>query len=431
MLRILLTLTCSAALLAQAPSRPHVVASRMAEGNPATRLIAVDGTSGQLSVLPRFVGDDLSPLAIALDPFDGQAIVALDTAVGSSRIVRVTIDGGPGNALTLGEVPGKVCDLLVADDWLYLANDDAQAGVLRLPRRGGAVETVLAHANVTAISASHAHPGAIVAGWSGRPFTASTEPGLAVIDVSSGALLHSATAIAAPNSTELTGIADLPTSTPYQLTAFADGSFVLVGSAGSTVATFANGNPGIATTGTVALHTLESSAAGALVLSHNPFAVVCELNVFAGTTRVLSGPLPGTPVDVAQGLDLIGRTRFFGESCGAVSPLSHSVLGNHQPGSQLTFRLDGALPSNPAILLLGLDDYAALLPVPLFGSCLLHVLPSTALVGTADPLGSVQSRLQVPLQAWLLGCRLFAQWIEPRTASGFAVTSGAAVQIGF
>jgi hypothetical protein len=49
---------------------------------------------------------------------------------------------------------------------------------------------------------------------------------------------------------------------------------------------------------------------------------------------------------------------------------------------------------------------------------------------TADPLGSAQSRLTVPLQAWLLGCRLFAQWVEPRAAS-YAVTGGAAVQIGF
>jgi hypothetical protein len=417
-------------MLAQVPSRPHVVVSRMADGNPATRLIVADPTSGQLTNLPRFAGDDLCPLAIALDPFDGQAVVALDTATGSSRLVRVAIEGGAPAAITLGEVSGKVCDLLIADDWLYLAADDAQAGVLRLPRRGGAVETVFAHANVTALSVSHMQTGAIVAGWSGRPSTASTEPGLAVIDVATGALLHSQTSISAPNSTELTGIADLPTSTPYQLTAFADGAFVLVGTAGSTVATFSNGSPGFATTSTAALHTLENSAAGALVLGSNPMPTLCELDVFGGTTHVLSGPLPGTPVDVAQGLDLLGRTRFFGESCGAASPLSHSVLGTHQPGSQLTFRLDGATPSNPAILLLGLDDDAALLPVPLFGSCLLHVLPSSAVFATADPLGSAQSRLTVPLQAWLLGCRLFAQWVEPRAAS-YAVTGGAAVQIGF
>lgn len=418
-------------MLAQVPSRPHVVATRMADGNPATRLIAVDSSSGQLSQLPRFTGDDLSPLAITLDPFDGQAIVALDTGAGSTRIVRVAIEGSTGNAFSIGEVQGKVCDLLVADDWLYVADDHPQAGVLRLPRRGGATESVFAHANVTALSVSHGHPGAIVVGWSGRPFTANTEPGLAVIDVDSGALLQGATVIAAPNSNELTGVADMATGVPYQLTAFADGAFVLVGSAGSTLTTFASGNQSLGSMGTAALHTLESSAAAALVLSNNPVSVLCELNVFAGTTHVVSSPLPGSPVDVAQGGDLIGRTRFFGESCGATLPLRQSVLGTHQPGSQLTFRLDGATPSNPAVLLLGLDDYAALLPVPLFGNCMLHVLPSTAIFGNADGLGTAQAHLSVPLQAWLLGCHVFAQWVEPRAAGNFAVTGGAAVQIGF
>ena len=321
--------------------------------------------------------------------------------------------------------------LFRSDDWLYLAADEVQAGVLRLPRRGGAVESVFMHPHVTALATSHAHPGAIVAGWSGRAFTACTNAGLAVIDIDSGALLQSTSVTSAPGSNELAGIADLPTSVPYQLAAFADGSFVLVGSAGTTLTTFAHASSGPVLQGTVALHTLEASSAGALLLAMSPQPTLCELDVFGGTTRALSGPLPGAPVDMAQGLDLLGRTRFFGESCGSAAPLSHSVLGTHQPGSNLTFHLDGALPGNGALLILGLDDDAALLPVPLFGTCQLHVLPSAALLGVADPLGSAQARLAVPLQAYLLGCRVFAQWVEPRGPAGFAVTSGAAAQIGF
>src|SRR5207247_2112012 len=112
MLRLGIALGSFATLtLAQQPTGPHLVATRLIGNNPATLIVAVDPVTGFVSNRDRFIGDVLPPLAIALDPYDGHVLLAVDQGNGSSLLLRI-VDGGATSASTvMAEIPGRVSQI--------------------------------------------------------------------------------------------------------------------------------------------------------------------------------------------------------------------------------------------------------------------------------------------------------------------------------
>jgi hypothetical protein len=416
---------CLAAAAGQQPSRAHQVLVQMPGTDPVSRVVAVDAQSGAVALRGRFDGDTLPPLAIALDPYDGDTLVAVDTGAGSSRILRIAGDPSGGSQI-LAEVPGKVVDLVVQGDSLAIAVDDQEGGVFRMGRRGGEATRVFAHPNVTAIAGFALDQTAMLVAWSARPGTPVNDTAVAMIDGVSGAFLYGPLQLSNPANREITGIVDLPTGVPCELVSWSDGRFSTVLGGGIVVSTLSvvpQPPPG----GAVAMRLLNDGVLGAFVLGGAAMPFLYAVDVFGGTATLRSTALPGTPVDFAYGLTLAAHTEMFGSPCGAPA-LTAEVTGSAQPGNAITFQAGGAVPGSALFLCAGASDTGGFLPLslPFLAGCLLHVTPDIAVMRAANATGNAQQPFAVPFSAMLIGQRLFAQWLAP----GLGASPAAAVQVG-
>lgn len=414
-----ITLFAAANLFAQIPVHPHVVLTRLPGGNPSAALVEVDPGTATAVQLGRFPHDNLPPLAIALDPFNRQVLVAVQLPNGTSRVLRIERSNAGLVEQTMCDVPGSVVGLWVQDDWLLVGNDQ---GVLRAPRRGGPAQPAFAVANLSAMHGYGPNGPSLTVAWNGRPASANPLPGIAYVDTYTGQPFLGPHTFSQPANVDLTGAVDLPTGVPRQLLSFSDGSFWLfAGLIGppTPIPTSVPIPPG----GAVALGRISEFGLWPLALGGAAFPYLYEVDFWSGIVTLRSPALPGDPVAFCNGGDRSARMYTFAEGCGlALFQLTHQGLPS--PGVTLLFDAISLGSSPMRLLCLGLRDGPGL-PLSLPGGCALHVSPDAPLLVPRS--GSVA--LQIPPQAAYLGVNLFAQWLEP-TTQGIATSNAVAFHIG-
>jgi len=408
----------------QQATGPHLVLARM-PGNPSSRLYDVNAGNGAVAARPRFLGDDFMPLAIAIDPFDRHALIAVDLGNGQSRILR--LPPWPGAApWILADVNGRIVQLRVAWDWLAVAVDDPAGGLLRLPRRGGTPTLVHAQANVTAMSGHGPNSHDVLLAWSGRA-TFGADSGLAIVDVDTAQVSYGPFAWTNPSGVEITAIADLPLPQARQLLALGDGTLQQF-TGGPTPVALAT-TPPLPAGGCLALESVNGPALTAVAIGGASLPSIYEVDLLSGAISGHSRAIPGEPVDFAFGQPEPGRAIPYSRPCGAPA-LDLSVSGALQPGGTIVLGLDHAAGPGLALLVAGFDDFAGALPVALPGGCGLQVLPQATLLLPTDPLGHSQHTIAIPLRTELLGAILFAQWLQIDASASIALSAAWSLQVG-
>lgn len=414
------------AAAAQATTTPHIVLTRLA-GAPASLLAEVDPVTGAVQPLPAFASHGLPPLAVAIDPFDGDLLVALDAGGGSSLIVRLVRVAGAFAELPIAVLPGRVVDLAVLGDDLFAASDAPGGGVYRMPRRGGAPALALPQDNLTAMQALPGWSTAIAVAWTGRPGTAVVDSGTGVFDVANGSFALGPDSFPNPNGLETTGLVDLPTAIPRQLLSFADGSFALFAPFIAPALQPVTTSVGIPPGGAAAMHTEGPYSVQPLALGGAPLPFLYAVDAFSGAVTLRSQALPGAPVDFATGLDVASHSEAFGGACGPVA-LALSWSGAPQPAASVTTDVAGP-PNEPVLLAGGLDDFAfGALPAALPGGCLVEVLPEVVLLHLTGPSGAASNTLAIP-PATPIGTTVFLQWVH-FGAAGFSTSAAVVHRVG-
>ena len=423
MVRLLASAVFACAAAAQA-TFPHVVLTDLGGPGARAQLVAVDAVSGAATALPGFASDALRPLAVALDPYDGDLLVALDAGLGQSRIVRLVDLGSAFAELPIANVPGPVVQLQVAGNRLFAAVDGPGGGVYRMPRRGGAASPALAWPDLTAMQFFIPSADFAVLAWTGRPGTAQPDSGTGVYDFVGGAFTLGPFSFPNPTGRATTGVVDLPTAIPRQVLAFDDGTFALfAGLLGTPPMPIATSLP-IPAGGAVAMHAAGGYSIVPFVLGGAPYPFLYSVDAFSGAVTLASAALPGAPIDFAFALDGDAHSLGLAEPCGTAM-LGHSWTGAPQLGTTLTSTVVG--PANSLVLLAGgLDDFAfGALPATLPGGCALDVAPEVVLAFVTTASGVANHLLPIPATPSLLGTAVFLQWVgyDPAGLS----TSAAAV----
>lgn len=403
----LLVLSTSLALRAQATAPILVLVELPPPAESA--LYEVDPVSGAVSALPGLPGLFAPARAVAVDPFDGDVIVALDigTPSGPSPQWKRLRRTGPGTWQHVTFFQADTSQLAFAGERLLFAQATSLASV---HRRQGMPAVLHLQANLDAFDADA--PGdAVAIAWSGRPGTAQPDSGTALVDATTGALLSTPATFANPSGRRTTGIVELPTAVPRQLLSFDDGSF----------ATFA---PSIAPTpqplatsvaippgGAIALKSAGSLSAPPLALGGAAFPYLYSIDPFTGAVTIRSGALPGNPIDFAIGTDRNAHSVPFGSPCG---PSTVQTVATAPPtlGSTLAL-LAGGQPNAILLLVLGLDDIAGFtlpMPLPFAGGCLLHVRPDALFAFATGASGVALHTFPLPGSPQFVGVPLFAQW---------------------
>jgi hypothetical protein len=425
MFRRSLAVLVGAALIAQAPTVPVVVLTRL-PGATQSALLEVDPVTGLATPLPGFLGDSMRPLAVAVDPFDGAVFVALDAvAVAAVQVVRLVRTGSGWSEHPLVQIGSRITQLDVVDEDLLVAFD---GGVFRLPRRGGTPATVLAQANVTALHGFGPNATAAAIAWTGRPGTAVVDSGTGVRDLAASAWWWGPDSFPNPTARETTGIVDLPTAVPRQLLAFDDGTFALFAPLVAPAPTPVPTTPAVPPGGAVALKTGGPFSVAPLALGGAPFPFLYSVDAFSGAVTLRSAALPGDPVDFAAGIDRQAHRLPFGRACGPVVVQATSS-GDAVLGTTLTLTGTGQ-PNALLVLALGLDDFAGgALPLALPGGCALEIAPDVLLAFVAGPAGTAAQSVAIPAAPALTGTPLFVQWGQ-LTAPTLAVSVATVCFVG-
>lgn len=426
-MRLLVPLLLAGVGAAQA-TFPHVVLTELPGGTTRAQLVAIDPGSGAATPLAGFASDAQVPLAVTIDPYDGDLLVALAAGSGQSAIVRLDAVGGALAEFPLATLPGPVVDLTVLGGDLLVAVDAPGGGLYRAPRRGGPAALVLAQPNLTAMQAYGPAGSVVTLAWTGRPGTAQPDSGTGLFDVGAGAFVFGPHAFPNPTGRVTTGVVDLPTGVPRQVLAFDDGAFALfAGLLGPGLMPIAT-TPAIPPGGAVALHAASPYSVAPLGLGGAAHPFLYELDPWSGTVTRRSAALPGAPVDVAPGLERIAISQGYGAPCGAVA-LAHVWSGLPQLGASVVSTVHG--PANALVLLAGgLDDFAAgLLPATLPGGCPLEVAPDVVLALVTGATGFAQHALTIPPVPTLVGATAFLQWAH-YDAAGLSTSAAAAHRIG-
>ena len=402
----------------------HAVVLTHIPGAPAaSTAIDVDPASGTFRILPRFASDLLRPLAVTVDPIDGDLILALGDPAGVSSIVRVRVAAAAMVFIgSLGRVPGRVTGLATgfAGD-LFASSDGPAGGIHRIPRDRTGASLVRALPDVTAMSVPE------LAGYAIVVQSGTGAPQLSFVDLSSGQLWQGPVAIPGLIGRRITGVHDLPTGVIRQAITDDLGRVHLFEALiqRRTIQL----TPPLVPGATVAMR---GSGVDIVALGGAPHPHLIHVPVFGaggGSWRALAGPLPGDPVDFASVPPAGARVVHFGASCAGAGQLTASGLpriGN----SAFSFGLRAAQPSARAVLVLGLDDQlwgAVGLPIALPGGCLLRVSAEATISTSTDPAGSASVLASIPNQPSLVGARLFAQWVV--LGAGVLGTSDAAVAV--
>ncbi|MCC7062365.1 MAG: hypothetical protein IT456_06135 [Planctomycetes bacterium] len=413
-------------LVAQAPTYPHLVLTRTAGTSPATQVLSVDTTTGVVLPLSGFPSDSLPPLAITIDPYNGDPLLALDLGT-VSRLVRLQANGTGFVEVHLTDVPGTITDLAVQQDRLLAAVDGTAGGLYHIPRRGGSAQLVHAQPNATTLHGYGPYGTVALLGWTGRPGSGAIDSGVVLVDSDTGLALLGPHTFPNPTGMNLTGAFDLPTGVPRQLLSFADGTFALfaglIGPPQPLVT-----SPVVPPGGAVAMHQVAAYAVAPLALGGSAFPFLYEVDPWTGNVSLRSPALLGTPIDFATGLELGAQSLEYRTRCGPVS-LTQTVQGIPQPGNTLTIGLQG-LANDHGVLVLGLSDFAGGgSPLPLPGGCDLDVAPDAVVLRLTDAFGVASQSIAVPAGTGFLGVVLFAQWLH-FDPLGISVSGAFAHRIG-
>lgn len=428
MLRILV---CSFAavgvLVGQAPTLDHFVLTALA-GSPAAQVVAVDPILGTSTPVGPFPSDNLAPLAMTQDPYDGDLLVALDQGGGFSKIIRLNRFAGAYIEYQMAMVPGRVVDLGVTAEALLIAVDSNTGGLYTMPRRGGSVLLAYTQPNLTAMNLVGQGYQAVVLAWTGRPGTPAIDSGVGVYDLTTSAFWFGPFTFANPNGLEITGVLDLPTAIPRQLLTFDDGTMALyvgIGGPGMQPLPFSPALPAGATT---AMHSRGPYSVEAVVLGNAAYPNLYVVDPWSAATLGLSVALPGDPVDFAYGAERAAHSLLRGQGCGPV-PLTQGISSLAELGGTLALDLD-ASPSLPVLFVAGLDDFGAgALPALLPGGCSLEVTPDVVTLEFVPASGTVTKSIPVPASPSLFGTIVHTQWAH-YAATGMSVSSAWANWVG-
>ena len=424
----LLAALAAANLTAQVPFDHAVIATELA-GAPRTRLLYANVQTGTLTATGRFPSDGLAPLEVTLDPLNRNLVVALEDG-SATRLVRLTLAGSSvATERLLAQLPGRVTGVTVAYPGdVYATVGGAAGGIFRIPRNGGTPVLVAALPYATSLTKLSFVDGGFMVTQSAAPGTGN-DPTLVIFDVVGGVI--ATYPWPGHNTSEITGIIDLPTTLPKQYLVHADGT--VSWSLGFQAPMPQVVTPLVPAGGTVAAHS-DATNSRLFVLggSSHPFLKSLGLPGYPQTWHNVAGPLPGDPVD----FDFEHGTRdvswFFGRSCGSPAP-GVWIQGQATPGST-TFGL-GVSSLRPAVstfLVLGANDQqtgGVPLPVTIPGGCQLLVSLDVVIGHTTGSTGAVLQSLPLPNLPGLVGTTLFGQWLVV-SGSPFDVTTAVAVRIG-
>lgn len=407
-MRLLLGLLLPAALVAQSPSLPHVVFTRLPGANPVAQLVEVHATTGAVQTLGRFPSDSLPPLAVAFDIHDGAILVAVDQGGGVSRLVRLVRSGAGFTEHRLAVVSGRAVGLVVQHDELLVGVDAPGGGIYRVDRRAASVPVqVMAQPNLTALHGLGQTGTLVMVAWTGRPGTAAPDSGTGMFEYGSGQFWFGPDTFPNPSGAEITGVVDLPTGVPRQFLSFDSGAFALFAGLIGPVATPVPTTPAIPVGGAAAMHPAGPYSFSPWAVGGAPYPYLYQIDAWAGTVAVKSAALPGSPVDFAFGLET-GSSLNFGAPCG---PTAISLLWRGLPRLGWVLDLTVGGPANAWVFLVGgFDDFAGgALPAVLPGGCRLEVSPEALLLEQLNGAGAATRSLSIPVAQWLFGSPLFFQ----------------------
>jgi hypothetical protein len=411
MLKWLTPLAMAAGSLAgQSQPQPHFVLTG-AGGNPAARVLAEDPVAGSSQPLGAFPSDNLPPLAITRDPYDGDLLVALAQGGATSRVVRLHRYGGSYIELAMTTVSGRVVDLAIAGDRLLLAADGAAGGVYSAPRRGGAAALVFAQANLTAmnLTGGPASPPVLAVAWTGRPGTSALDSGVGVYSLDQGQYWFGPFAFGNPGNLEVTGVVDMPTAVPRQLLSFDDGSFAMFSGFITPPLTPLMIGPAVSGAA-AALHPRDPWATDGIALGDAAYPFLYSVDPWGGPPVQLSQALPGSPIDFDLSLGAAAITRERGQPCGA-EPLQQLQAGSPaQLGGTLRVELQAAA-GLPVLFIAGLDDVGlGLLPAALPGGCPLEIAPDLVQLEITPNSGRAWRSIPIPPLPSLVDTIVHTQW---------------------
>jgi hypothetical protein len=346
-------------------------------------------------------------------------------------VLRFEMRGGvPAGERSLGDVAAPVTQIDLAGGDLLLAAGGASGGFYRMPRGGGAASLAVALPHLAAMQALAPAAQHAVAAWSGAAGPPPTDPGLGIVEVTSGAFALGPVSFAGWTHQRITGVIDLPTALPRQLLSLDDGSVAMhvffLGQLPVTIPV----QPAVPAGGAVAMKPLSPYGVEPLVLGGAAFPYLWRFDPFAAPAvrTLVAGPLPGDPVDFALAPGPEANVLFFGSACTsmAISSTGWPSIGS----SSFRVELSAAAPSAPAWFVVGLSDQlGGLLPFRLPSGCALLVSPEIAVPHLTSALGRASQLLPVPGSAALIGVVVFAQWVQA-PALPFASSAAVAIHLG-
>lgn len=407
-LTILLLLLFPAVSLPAQAAPDHVIVASRNVGAVATALFDVDLVTGAITPIGRFSLDRFPPLAVEVDEMNRDVVVALQTPVGSSVLVRLRIEGAVVAASnSLGDVPGLVHALAQAVDGSWITTTDA--GVFATERNGSVARSIVALTRTTAIQAFGFRSTQAVVARSGA---AGADPEVRWLDLATGRTIAGPWSYPGHTPLGITGVADLPTGASRQVMSQEDGTIAIsVNFASPTVIPLSPTLPPGATTA-MRVRGIEGIVLGGAAHPH-----LKSFQALGGTQwTMLAGPLAGDPVDFAFRPAVVAQTVEYGASCAAMQlgedPSGGApVLGNAQFG----LRLARGTALSLGFLLLGFSDQrngTLRLPATLPGGCRNLASGEVVEMRTTDALGGALVRVPVPSVATLHGAIVFTQWVQ-------------------
>jgi len=419
-------------IAAQVAPGDSVAAVHLTGAPFSTQLLIID-QFGTVTPYGRFPSDTMPPLAVAIDPYDRELLVALDLGA-TSRVVRLLPTGTQlVGEIVIGDLPGRCQQLSVIGDRLLATLDGPSGGIIGLPRRStGPAAMLFAQPRAAALHRFGPQQSQLVLAWSGDPAVPGADPGIGYVDLETASFYYGPFSYPSPSTAAITGIADLPTGASRQLVAFADGTYTVV-MGGSTTTTPMPTNPPVPTGGAASMYSDGGGPAG-LAVGGAAFPFLYRIDAFTGTVTLVAGPLPGDPVDYAPAPSMLAQVLTFGEPCGLPAFGLGGSGGAPGLGNQF-FQLDasGALAQQALIFVAGFSDvrsFATVLPLPLPGpGCPLEIDPLAVVFALTSPSGTASLPLPIPGAGGFFGTLLFAQALQIDPA-GFVTSPALVAQIG-
>ncbi len=369
---------------------------------PRAQLVDVDVATGATRALPRFPFDDRAPEAVAIDPVNGDVVVALaDPIGGGASVLRATFANGAfRRGRVIATVSAPVRDLAFGDAGDLVV---AASGLLRTPRNGGAAHPIPGVGTVRALEAF------ALSGYGLAVEDTAAGPALSPLDLVSGMVSSGPHAIQGLGGAVVTGVHDLPTGAIRQVLTDDQGRvhlFEFLAQLRTLALT-----PPLPAGGTVAMR---GDGLDVLALGGRAHPYLVRVVVFgtgAGSWQTLAGPLPGDPVDFAIAPPLAAEVLPFGRSCGGGNATwtGAPTIGN----AAFALGVQGGPAASPVVLALGLDEQqlgALPLPWPVPGGCELLASAETVMPAMLDASGAASIGAPIPTSPSLTGARAFAQW---------------------